>query len=94
MSEVIHQIQVSADGWRAFVMADAKAKAAEKEAKALRAELGLPETAELVSLLGATAELGAKAVIVDGNGTPVGSITVYWRPPVEMKGYWVGRVNT
>lgn len=94
MSEVIHQIQVSADGWRAFVMADAKAKAAEKEAKALRAELGLPETAELVALLGATAESGAKAVIIDGNGTPVGSITVYWRPPVQMKGCFVGRVNT
>lgn len=94
MSEVIHQIQVSADGWRAFVMADAKAKAAEKEAKALRAELGLPETAELVSLLGATVELGAKAVIVDGNGTPVGSLSLYWRLPVQVKGCWVGRLNT
>ncbi len=44
----IHQIQVSADSWRAYLVAKIIAAAAVKEAVALKKVLGIPETNELV----------------------------------------------
>jgi hypothetical protein len=87
------QIEVSAQAWRAYALAKAKATAATKEAETLRAALGLPETETLVALLGATEAEGASAVLVDGNGTPVGKLSVSFRAPYSVKGGWSARLS-
>jgi hypothetical protein len=72
------QIQVSAEKWRKWREMHAKASAMEKEAKALRAEMGFPETAQLVQMLGVTETEKNSAVIIDGNGTPLGKVSVFY----------------
>ena len=86
-------ISVPADAWRAYLAAKARAAAAEKEAAAARMLLGIPETAELVALLGATEETSAAAVIVDGNGTPIGKASVYFRAGYAVKAGFVSKLT-
>ena len=71
------QIQVSAEGWHKWRAMKARASAMEKEEKSLRTELGFPDTAQLVSLLGVTETEKKSAVIIDGNGAPLGKVSVY-----------------
>jgi hypothetical protein len=87
------QIQVSAENWHNWRAIHAKAQAMAKEADALRKVCGIPETADLVATLGATAELGASAVIIDGNGSPLGKVSVYWRDAYAVKATFVSRVS-
>jgi hypothetical protein len=86
-------ITVPADAWRAFIAAKARAAAAEKEAAAARMLLGIPGTAELVALLGATEETSAAAVIVDGNGTPIGKVSVYRRDGYVVEPGFVSKIT-
>ena len=87
------QIVVSAEQWHAFNAAKARAAAMAKEVDALRAVMGLPDTAALVKALGATAEAPAAAVIVDGNGAPLGKVSVYWRDAYEVRAAFASRVS-
>ena len=87
------QIEVSAQAWRAYALAKAKATAAAKEAETLKAALGLPETEALVAMLGANEENGASAVLVDGNGTPVGKLSLAYRAAYAVKAGWVSRLT-
>ncbi len=93
MQTQIHQIEVSGPAWDAFLEAKAKATAAAREAEACKLALGLPETAELVALLGASEENGAQAVIVNGNSAPVGKLTVSFRSAYAVKAGWVARLT-
>ncbi len=92
-SNVPAQIVVSAADWQAFNAAKCRAAAMAKEVEALRAVMGLPETAALVKALGATAETAAAAVIVDGNGLPLGKVSVFWRDAYEVKAGFASRVS-
>ena len=77
--------------WR---KADAKAKAAKKEADTLRMVCGFPSTEELVALLGAQPEGEARSgVIVDGNSVPVGKLSVFWRAAFETKAGFQSRIS-
>lgn len=87
------QIQVSAQDWHAWRAMYARAQAMAKEADALRKVLGLPETSALVALLGASQETPVSAVIVDGNGAPLGKVAVSYRPPYSVAGTFVSRVS-
>ena len=87
------QIEVSAQAWRAYVIAKAKATSAAKEAETLRAALGLPETETLVALLGATEKDGGSAVLIDGNGTPVAKLSLSYRAAYAVKAGWVSRLS-
>jgi hypothetical protein len=71
------QIQVSAAAWHAWRAMHQKASAAEKEAKALREAMGFPSTAALVELFGVNEVTKASAVIIDGNGQPLGKVSVF-----------------
>lgn len=71
------QITVCAEVWGRFIRAKSAAAAAEKEVKAVRAELGLPaDAAAACALFG---DAFPEAVICDGNGRPVGKLTVFMR---------------
>ena len=87
------QIEVSAQAWRAYVLAKGRATAAAKEAEVARLVLGLPETETLVSLLGATEKDGGSAVLIDGNGTPCGKLSVSFRTAYAVKAGWVARLT-
>jgi hypothetical protein len=91
--QTIHQIQVSAEAWRAFVLAKDAASAAAREAEACKLALGLPSTEELVALLGASESTAAAAVVTNGNGTPIGKLTVSFRSPYSVKGGFVARLT-
>ena len=94
MNETIPaQIEVEASAWRAYVIAKAKATAATKEAEVARLVIGLPDTAELVSLLGATEADGGSAVLTDGNGAPLGKLAVSYRSAYAVKAGWVARLT-
>lgn len=86
-------IQVSADNWHAWRAMHAKAQAMAKESDALRAQCGIPESAALAAMLGATADTKAAAVIVDGNGSPLGKVSVYWRDAYTVSASFVSRVS-
>lgn len=87
------QIEVSAQAWRAYVLAKGRATAAAKEAEVARLVLGLPDTPELVEMLGATEENGASAVLTDGNGAPLGKLAVSYRSAYAVKAGWVARLT-
>ena len=81
MSNVSHKIQIQATAadWQTLRNAKARATAADKEVKAITKALGLPDAKELARMVGFTAEGEAQSVlVVDGNGAPLGTLTVYW----------------
>jgi len=87
------QIQVSAESWHAWRAMHARAAAMTKESEALRALCGIPDTKDLAKLIGATAEAKADAVIIDGNGSPLGKVSVYWRDTYTVSASFVSRVS-
>ena len=88
-------ITVTAADWHAYVTAAAAARAAEKEAAARKAvmlgQLADKETA--VQELSATAESGATAVLQDGNGNPLGKLSLYWRDQYTVGAGFVMRIS-
>ena len=87
------QIQVSAEKWRKWREMHAKASAMEKEAKALRAEMGFPDTAQLVELFGVTETEKKSAVIIDGNGSPLGKVSVFHVSAKEIPAGFQSRIS-
>jgi hypothetical protein len=87
------QIQVSAEGWHKWRTMKARASAMEKEEKALRAELGFPDTASLVALLGVSEFVKGSAVIIDGNGTPLGKVSVFYVSAKEIPAGFQSRIS-
>lgn len=80
MQEVIHQVQVEGKAYRAFLRAKAATAAAEREEKAAKQACGLPEREELLASLGVpTEEQKVVAVVTDGNGKPIGKLTLSHR---------------
>lgn len=77
--------------WRKAVDA---ASAAKKEADALRQECGFPDTDALRRMLGLT-EFGGKAsaIVQDGNGKPIGKVSVFWKDAFEMPAGFSSRVS-
>jgi len=87
-------IQATAADWATYRNAKARANAAEKEVKAIEGKLGLPDAKSLARLVGFTAEGEARTVLVtDGNGTPLGTLTVYWFSGSETPAGIRRRVN-
>lgn len=95
-SQVSHKvaIQATAADWQTYRNAKARANAAAKEVSAIESALGLPDAKSLARLVGFTAEGEAQTVLVtDGNGSPLGSLTVYWFSGSETPAGIRRRVN-
>lgn len=86
-------ITVNAEAFAKWQKAKQAAQALAKEADALRMECGFPETETLVSLLG-VAECGkGSAVIVNGNGVPIGKVSVFWKDAYVVKAGFSSRIS-
>jgi hypothetical protein len=77
--------------WRKAVDA---ANAAKKEAETLKEVCGFPDTESLRRLLGVTEwQTKGAAVIVDGNGKPVGKVSVFFKDAFVMPAGFSSRVS-
>lgn len=78
----VHQVRISATAadWQRYMQAKARASAMEKEVKQIESALGIPEAKDIAKLCGLSADSDAKvsALIVDGNGAPLGKLSVFW----------------
>ena len=73
------QITATAEDWRKFQAAKAAASAAAKAAEQLGQAMGIPNAAQMAATLGLPASEGkAEAVIISGNGAPIGKLTCFW----------------
>jgi hypothetical protein len=88
-------ITVAAADWHAYLNAATAARAAEKEAAARKAVLlgHLADKEVAVRELMATAETGATAVFLDGNGNPLGKLSLYWRDQYTVGAGFVMRIS-
>lgn len=78
MSNVV-TIQTTASNWAKLMDAKARANAAKREAEEMEKALGLSDAATLAAQCGAS-EGKAFAVVVDGNGAPIGKLTLSYVP--------------
>lgn len=94
MDNIPAEITVRADAFRAYREAKQREAAAKKEAEAARAEAGIPSTDDLVKQLklSKTNDKG-EVVIKDGNGVPIGKISVFWKNSFEMPAGYQSRVS-
>jgi hypothetical protein len=94
-SVVAPQLTVSAEAFAKWKAANDKAKAYEKEAKELRALAGIPDTKELAKLIGLRAGPDSKGnlIIVDGNGSPLANVSVWWKDGFEMPPSFGSRIT-
>lgn len=76
--------------WRKAVDA---ANAAKKEVDALKEVCGFPDTENLVSMLGLAQGGKASATVADGNGKPIGKVSVYWKGAFEIPAGFSSRVS-
>lgn len=86
-------VTVAADSWHRFRTAQAEANAAKRKADLLRKETGLPETADLVSLLSLAPSDSGQITVLDGNGKAVGKVAVFWRDAYTVEAGFVSRVS-
>ncbi len=80
-------IQVSAEAFNAWRRAVALANAATKEAEALKVAAGLPTTENLLFLL----DGNLSAVVVDGNGRPIGKVSIAHHPEKTVRAFAAAR---
>jgi hypothetical protein len=87
------RLQVDGPAFAKWRKIYAKAKAMEKEEKSLRAEVGLPDSETIAKMLGVKPDAAQSAVIVDGNGSPIGKLSAWWSPAFEMPASYKTRVS-
>lgn len=95
-TQVSHKIQIQATAadWAQLRDARARAAAASNYVDSLQSALGLPDAKALAQLVGASAESDAQTVlVVDGNGSPLGTLTVFWHPGGMRKAGFQRRIN-
>ncbi len=80
-------IQVQAEPFHAWRKAVAMANAMTKEADALKMAAGLPNTEELVKALNGSTQ----AVVVDGNGKPIGKVSIAQHPEKIVRAFVAAR---
>lgn len=79
------RITATAADWRNLSTLRANAAAAKKLADAAEAAMGIPTAEEIAAQAGLPEAHGSlRAVIVDGNGQPIGQLSVYYFPGAEM----------
>ena len=80
------RINATAADWHALTEAKARASAAARHVEQLEKAMNIPDAKEIARLCGVSAEADAKvsALIVDGNGAPLGKLTVFWFPGCAM----------
>lgn len=85
-------ITVPADKWKAYRDAKAKASAMEREAKQLGEQCGIPDADTLARTLAGRVnpshELKGEIVVQDGNGAPIGKISVFYHPGAVIPSGW------
>jgi len=85
------QVQVTAQQWRDLLAARVRATAAQKEFEPLNEQLGI-DGERFAAALGLPAIEGSKchALVIDGNGAPIGKLAVSFSPASvrEVKAYW------
>jgi len=86
-------ITVNGPAFAVWRKAHAAATAARKEADTLREACGFPSTESLVVMLGIAQGGKASATVADGNGKPVGKVSVYWKDAFEMPAGFSSRVS-
>lgn len=86
-------IIVSAEKFARWQKAKQAATAAAKEADALKAECGFPETLALAELLEVPVGGKGEAVIVDGNSRPVGKLSLFWKDEYVVKAGFTCRIS-
>lgn len=87
------QIKVQAQAWADLLSAKAKEAAFKREVESLEKQLGIASGSALAEAFGLKDGERAEAVVVDGNGSPIGKLTVSYRPGyvAEVKPTWIKR---
>ena len=80
-------IRVNADSFHAWRKAAAMANAAAKESDALKMAAGLPSTEQLMIMLNGNTQ----AVVVDGNGKPIGKVSLANHPEKTVGAFIAAR---
>lgn len=94
MSTIFKKISVDARAYAAFQEARERAAAANLIAEKLKADAGIPSTAQLVDKLGLRKPTDdGEVAILDTKGQPLGKISVYWTDPYEVKGGFRSRLS-
>lgn len=83
------RIKATAQDWQRLMSAKQRANAAQAEAKALEEAMGIPSAETLAKDFSLPNSDGKASIhIVDGNGFPLGKMSVYWWPgSVTSPGY-------
>ena len=80
-------IQVEAASFQSWRKAVATANAMAKEADALKVAAGLPSTEQLVTMLNGNTQ----AVVIDGNGKPIGKVSLASHPQKTVSAFIAAR---
>ena len=86
-------IVVSAESFAKWQRVKQAASALAKEAEVLKAECGFPDTEKLVALLEIPEGGKGAAVIVNGNGAPIGKLSVFWKDAYIVQAGFSSRVS-
>ena len=82
-------IQVPAVKWDAYQKAKARASAAKREAEQLGEQCGIPDADALAKLMRLRYGIEkGEAVIQDGNGSPIGKVSVFYHPGATIPAGW------
>ncbi len=84
---------IPAADWQRWQAAKAKATAAEKEAKAIAEEIGIPTAEQIASRLGLKEGEKGEIVVHDGNSQPQGKVSVFRHPGATIPAGWRARFS-